>query len=357
MAQDHPTLSIIVPVYNGACDLERCLTAVFKSDTTPYEVIVVNDGSEEADVDRVIASFDVISVRSDTNIGRGPARNLGVDYATGTYLVFLDADVEIPPQALGNVQSILARRPNILAFFGSYDDAPACANTISQYRNLLHHHTHQTAPAHAPHFWTGFGVVKTSVFHQIGGFDTGKWARNMEEVEFGHRLNMAGHHIEVVKNLQVKHLKSYDLQSMIKSDLLDRAIPWTMFMRETSHDSNDFVTSGRQKWSAVAVAMILSLISLPLIGNAAILISFAGFVLFIALNSDFFSVCFRKKGGKFAFQSAALHLVHVFCAGLGYAIGTAMYLQHAISKRLGGNRPTSTENSKIGHSLSRESDL
>jgi len=357
MAEELPTLSIVIPAYNGACDLERCLDAVFKSDMSSVEVIVVNDGSDDPAVDQVIEKFDAIHVRSDTNMGRGPARNLGAERASGTFVLFLDADVEVSPQTIGQVKAIVSRRPNIESFFGSYDDAPDCKKTVSQYRNLLHHYTHQTGPTFAPHFWTGCGVVRKDIFHRVGGFDRGQWARNMEEVEFGHRLKQDGHPIEVVKSLMVKHLKSYTLTSMIKSDLIDRAIPWTMFMRTFKQSGNQFVTSDRQKWSAVAVLMLLSIVMAPFFGASAVWLSLGGLALFIALNLPFFLFCHRLKGPLFALQAVPLHVVHIFCAGLGFGIGTAKYWM----KRLLGNNHSQEHqppaDTKINQFVSKESDL
>lgn len=357
MAEELPTLSIIIPAYNGSSELERCLNAVFKSDTSSVEVIVVNDGSDDPNVDRVIETFDVVHLRSDSNIGRGPARNLGAEHANGEYLLFVDADVEVSPQAIRQVKAILHRRSNIEAFFGSYDDAPASEKTISQYRNLLHHYTHQTAPNLAPHFWTGFGVVRKDLFHRVGGFDRGQWARNMEEVEFGHRLTQDGHLIEVVKSLMVKHLKSYTLKGMIKSDLIDRAIPWTLFMQTHGQSDNQFVTSYRQKGSALAVLMLLSIVLMPILGVASIWLSLTGLALFIAFNLPFFSFCRRLKGPLFALQAIPLHALHIFCAGLGFGIGTIKHWRTRLSGKSHSQERQTPDNTKINQFVSKESDL
>ena len=55
--------------------------------------------------------------------------------------------------------------------FGSYDDTPEAPDFISQYRNLLHHYTHQRAKREAKTFWTGCGAVRKEVFSELKGFD------------------------------------------------------------------------------------------------------------------------------------------------------------------------------------------
>ena len=58
------TVSIVVPVYNGETELERCLAAIAASETAPVEVIVVDDGS--TDGSRAVAER--------TRLTAGPAR-------------------------------------------------------------------------------------------------------------------------------------------------------------------------------------------------------------------------------------------------------------------------------------------
>ena len=355
--EERPALSIVIPAYNGAEDLDRCLKALFRADLSDIEIIVVNDGSDDPMVDRVIAAHNVISIRCETNLGRGPARNVGVCQASGNFVLFLDADVEVPARAIEDVLVIIRNNPDIGAFFGSYDDAPACPRSASQYRNLLHHYTHQTAPCTAPHFWTGFGVVRTELFHEIGGFDSGQWARNMEEVEFGHRLTtVAGQKIRLFKGLQVKHLKSYSLAKMIKSDLLDRAIPWTLFIHEHKTASNQFVTSGRQKSSALAILLTLFAAMIPFWGVQALLISILGATWFVSLNLPFFDFCRRKKGTAFAVKAVWLHMIHIFCAGLGYGLGTLLYGVRQIGQTLKVRRTKAPVPLKLNKFSKKESD-
>ncbi len=278
------------------------------------------------------SSFDVTYVRLPKNIGRGPARNMGAEKATGDYILFLDADVEVPPTILDQVKEAIKAAPHEEAFFGSYDDDPGCPKAVSQYRNLLHYYTHQIADDYALHFWTGFGVVKTSVFRDIGGFDLDKWARNMEEVDIGFRLNAAGHRIRLYKDLQLKHLKSYTLVSMFKSDFFDRAIPWTLYIRENHTPSNAYVTSARQKLSAISVVLILIVFLYPLFGLPVLITSLLGGLWFVILNTGFFSLCYKKHGVIFMVQAVFLHIVHIFSAGFGYVMGSLLYAAQSVQR-------------------------
>lgn len=90
------TLSIVIPVWNDEVRLTRLLRQVVSLGCFS-EVIVVDDGSDEPMQERVSAadhalSQHVVWIRSGTQRGAGHARNLGLDRATGSHLIFFDAD-------------------------------------------------------------------------------------------------------------------------------------------------------------------------------------------------------------------------------------------------------------------------
>lgn len=90
-----PSISIVIPVYNAARTLPRCLDSILAQTMTDYEVICVNDGStdESLDILKSYASQDPrFTVITQPNSYGGAARNTGMDKATGEYLLFLDAD-------------------------------------------------------------------------------------------------------------------------------------------------------------------------------------------------------------------------------------------------------------------------
>src|SRR5215510_12230647 len=101
------TLSVIVPVYNSADCLQRCLDALSRSQYEDYEVLVVDDGSDEP-VEQLVSDFGFDYLRIDGPGGPARARNRGATQVNGRYLVFVDADVLIHPDALGRFAATLA---------------------------------------------------------------------------------------------------------------------------------------------------------------------------------------------------------------------------------------------------------
>lgn len=87
-------LSIIIPIYNGALLLDRCLDSIFSQKTQYlYEVILIDDGSTDNTVELIKARQDPnIVLFQQQNAGPAVARNKGIELAKGQYITFLDAD-------------------------------------------------------------------------------------------------------------------------------------------------------------------------------------------------------------------------------------------------------------------------
>jgi glycosyltransferase involved in cell wall biosynthesis len=89
-------LSVVVPTYNRAPVLARCLDALAAQDPRPDEVVVVDDGSTD-DTPSVLAERDWVRVVRQANGGRATAKNSGIDAARGDVVLFLDDDVIATP--------------------------------------------------------------------------------------------------------------------------------------------------------------------------------------------------------------------------------------------------------------------
>lgn len=93
---DKPKVSVIVPVYNAEQKLNRCMESLFGQTLREMEFIFVNDASTDGSLQILIdaeAKDSRIKVIDCTeNSGAGGARNVGLDYAEGEYIGFVDAD-------------------------------------------------------------------------------------------------------------------------------------------------------------------------------------------------------------------------------------------------------------------------
>ena len=326
---------MVIPAFNSRASIEASIKAVVRAAGPDDEIFLVDDGSTDgcvATLDQdLLARISVIT--SPTNIGRGPARNLGARLATGDVLVFVDSDVAIEESALERFRAAFKANPERAAIIGAYDDHPHDTGRISQYRNLLHHHIHHTHGSFASHFWTGIGAVRKDVFFEVGGLDTGKWAREIEDVEFGHRIVDAGYAIEVMPDICGTHYKSFTLRSMVRLDLRNRAIPWSHLMIASRFRSDPFVTSPPQVLSALTVALVLlTLLITPLFPLAA-LGALIAFVAFLLVNASLWRMLANRRGLKFALLCIPLHFIHTAISGFGFVIAIGQRVWEAVLGR------------------------
>src|SRR5258708_2497823 len=88
-----PRISVIVPLYNKAVYIDRCLDAILHQSLSDFEVIVVNDGSTDGSEKAVGNRRDSrLRLISQANAGPGAARNKGASFADSPILAFLDGD-------------------------------------------------------------------------------------------------------------------------------------------------------------------------------------------------------------------------------------------------------------------------
>jgi GT2 family glycosyltransferase len=252
-----PSISVIIPAYNSGEHLTLCLKALSESTVAPSEVIVVDDGSSDDTRERA-AAFGTRILKTGGRCGPGFARNLGSQEATGDVLFFLDSDVCVTRDTVARIDRTFEADPALDALIGSYDRTPACWNFLSQYRNLMHTYVHQTGDAHASTFWSGCGAILRKVFLNNGGFDKSYNRPAIEDIELGYRLVLNGHKILLDRDLQVTHLKRWSLWKMIKTDILDRGIPWTELILRRHFMPNDLNLRFSQRISVVVVFLLVA---------------------------------------------------------------------------------------------------
>jgi glycosyltransferase involved in cell wall biosynthesis len=88
-------ISVIVPVYNVEKYLERCVVSILNQTYTPFEIILINDGSTDGSAhlcNQLYSKHKEIILFHKENGGLSDARNVGIELAKGEYLTFVDSD-------------------------------------------------------------------------------------------------------------------------------------------------------------------------------------------------------------------------------------------------------------------------
>lgn len=313
-----PFLSLIIPVHNGASTLRVCLERAFASSYSDFEVIVVDDCSSDNSA-QIASAFPCKIISLKKNVGAGVARNIGIKRSTGQVLYFLDADTMVMPDTLARAAQTFQNHPEYAALFGSFEKESIPDNFVSTYKNLRHHYTHQTAGEEAASFCGGFGAVRREAFFKVGGFDP-RW-RYMEDMDLGYRLHRAGYRIFLDKDVRSIHMKGYTLIGLIRSDMLDRAVPWTRLMLDKGIFQNDLNTKTNNVASVPLSFALLASLAWPRMWPAAVILALA----LVFLNRDFLGFLNRERGFWFAAKSAAMCWLGYLYSGVGAAMGACGY--------------------------------
>lgn len=106
-------LSIIIPAYNIEGFIDNCLLSCFSQDlelNVDYEIVVVNDGSKDQTLSRLLSYGNKISLISQENLGVSAARNNGLRYAKGDFVWFIDGDDYIEENCLGGLLALIKQK-------------------------------------------------------------------------------------------------------------------------------------------------------------------------------------------------------------------------------------------------------
>ena len=162
-------VSIIIPCYNTERWVGEAIQSAMAQRREIAEIIVVDDGSSDKSLD-VIKSFPHVVVVTQKNGGPSVARNTGLSRATGDYVVLLDADDRLQPDAVANHLTAFGNAPDASLVYGSIDLIDENGSKIGEnlqpparfdWRDVLYGKTPSSSQA----------MYRHDILRKIGGFD------------------------------------------------------------------------------------------------------------------------------------------------------------------------------------------
>lgn len=128
-------LSIIVPIYNAAANLHRCVDSILSQSFADYELLLIDDGSTDgsgAICDEYVAKDSRVRVFHKENGGVSSARNLGLDNAKGEWIYFVDADDEV---VVNSIFWIMQETEGVDSVWGGFERVDANGERIYMTEN------------------------------------------------------------------------------------------------------------------------------------------------------------------------------------------------------------------------------
>ena len=136
-------VSVIVPVYNVEKYLKKCLDSLVNQTLRDIEIIIVNDGSLDNSqniIDEYVKKYpELIKSFIKENGGQGSARNLGLDYATGDYISFVDSDDWLDLNALEEMYNLAKETKSdvvICDMIDHYEDGTSKTFNCTKYNSV-----------------------------------------------------------------------------------------------------------------------------------------------------------------------------------------------------------------------------
>jgi GT2 family glycosyltransferase len=310
---------VIVPVFRGGDDLDACLAGLLAADPAPGEVLVVADGALPDDVARA-RRHGVRVHEVPVQAGPAAARNLGVGLTDAPIVLFVDADVVVHPDAVAVAAAELV---DVDAVIGSYDDRPTAANFLSQFKNLLNHHVHHHADPEGFTFWGACGAIRRDVLLAVGGFDAARYPEpSIEDIELGYRLRAAGYRVRVQPRLLATHRKRWTARSLIRTDVRNRALPWSeLILRSGGFDDDlNIDVRGRAKVALTGGLLLGLATAVHPAGRRSAALT-AGTLL--ALDRDLLGFYARHRGPRFAAATVPWLWLSYAYSGGAFAVALA----------------------------------
>lgn len=133
----NPILSVVIPMYNCAPVIVRCLDSI---DYADCEIIVVNDGSKD-NGDEIVVQYAEnhpnVRLINKLNGGVSSARNLGIEEANGKYIVFVDADDYLAQGGLERIVTLAEQHQADIVKYkihSLHHDAPSVYNSVANFK-------------------------------------------------------------------------------------------------------------------------------------------------------------------------------------------------------------------------------
>ena len=206
------SISACIPCFNAEDTLRAAVQSVRAQTVSVRELHVVDDGSTDLSSSIAAAIADRIT-RFPENLGRGAARQAGIETLNSEYILFCDATLALPPEFIERAFRYFSSK-NVAAVFGLVND-PEVSTTVARWRERhLFKGDLRRQINHRASLMTGGVLLRRSAVAEAGGFD--RSLRAGEDQDLGARLLAAGFDVISEPSLHLRPLRGDNLLSLLR---------------------------------------------------------------------------------------------------------------------------------------------
>jgi len=235
-----PELSIIIVSFNTCNLLRECLQLLQQeAHAIPHEIIVIDNASRDGSADMVAAEFsEVILLRSAVNLGFGAANNLGFAKAQGRYVVLLNSDAFVKPNALQQAIKVMDAHPRaglagacLVGRDGGWQPSarlfPNLLNHVLTISGLAAKYPNSRFFGRVDFTWSSpqqaievdwvpgaFSIIRRDVLETVGYFDE-IFFLYYEEVDLCWRIKQQGYQVWYFPEIEIIHLGGESAKTLL----------------------------------------------------------------------------------------------------------------------------------------------
>ncbi len=312
-------ISLVIPNYNMAATIGRCLEAAFSSDYENFEVVVVDDYSEDNSVE-IIKKYPCKLICLDRRSGTSKARNTGARNSRGDAIFFIDADCLLQRDTLSIVNRTLSSNGPGVMIGGTYTKMPFDRTFYSIFQSVFVNYSETKHEENPDYIAAHAMIVDARTFEKSGGFPE-DFMPIIEDIEFSHRLRRSGYRLLMNPDIQVRHIFNFTLLKSLRN-AVRKSMYWNMYSLENKDVFKDSGSASVElKTNVVSCVLNIFLIALFILSDIAEFLYFIPpvYMLNIFINRKLLK-CFYKTGG-IPFGSKAF-IYYTMIYPLPIAIGT-----------------------------------
>lgn len=269
-------LSIIIPSYNSELTIITLLNSILKSGKVKLadvELIIVDDKSNDTSVRLVVGYFKknpkfgkTKIIQLHKNSGPAYARNIGVKYAKGKVVLFLDSDVVVYKNTIYEVIRSFKNDADLYALTGVWDKEQRNNKFFPKFKALRDwsYWINERDPRHYYYlFSTRVAAIDRALFNRLGGFNESYKAALVEDIELTYRI---ARRYAVVFNPSVIVHHEFENFGPVAKKYFWRSFYWSRIYRERKK-FDPVATTGKEAITTLSAGLLLIMLILYLVSG------------------------------------------------------------------------------------------
>ncbi|MBO0610485.1 glycosyltransferase family 2 protein [Myceligenerans salitolerans] len=318
-------VSVVVPNYNTGPALRLCLEALLAQTYENMEILLADDCSTDDSVETARA-LGVTVVSTGVNSGAATARNTGAEHARGEFIMFIDADVAMRPDAVARAVELMRENGRIGALCGTYGPEPLIPDgPVETYRCLHQHYWFTEQEGRIGTVHTAILMIRADVFREVGPFNTA--LRHTEDGDYADRLT-ARYESHSSNAVRGAHDHDDSLRTIFRKVFHRTRLHVPLYLRQGSLPGG-FATGPR---AGAALAALGAVLCVPLIVLSPLwaVVALGLLVGSILADRGLYAFVLDRKGLGFTLFFAGVH--HLVNCAIALAGGIGL-LQWIVSPR------------------------